>query len=174
VVRLRATYGGGDLVRSRRLPVHVRDRSYDATVSLPKDLIFKVVTTIHRAVYDLSKGRLGGTTLGMPVLKLTTVGRKTGARRTTMLTSPLVDGDEIVLVASFGGDDRHPAWYLNLVAEPDVEVEIDGTQRSMRARVTDGVERARLWETLTATHDNYAAYQRKTSREIPVVLLSPR
>ena len=69
--------------------------------------------------------------MGMPVLKLTTVGRKSGERRTTMLTSPLVEGDDVILVALFGGDDRHPAWYLNLVANPDAEIEIDGSKRLM-------------------------------------------
>ncbi|HWM19767.1 MAG TPA: nitroreductase family deazaflavin-dependent oxidoreductase [Ilumatobacteraceae bacterium] len=140
----------------------------------PKDLTFKLLTTIHRAVYDLSKGKLAGRTMGMPVLKLTTVGRKSGDRRTTMLTAPLVEGDDVILVASFGGDDRNPAWYFNLVAEPDVEIEIDGSRRQMRARVAEGDERTRLWEAVTAAHDNYADYQRKTDRQIPVVVLSPR
>jgi deazaflavin-dependent oxidoreductase (nitroreductase family) len=147
---------------------------YDAVVTAPKDLIFKVFTGIHRAVYDLSNGKVAGKTMGMPVLKLTTVGRKSGDRRTTMLTSPLVDGDDVILVASFGGDDRNPAWYLNLVAEPDVEIEIDGSKRLMRARVAEGDERTRLWDAITSEHDNYAGYQRKTDRQIPVVVLSPR
>ena len=148
--------------------------SYDAVVTSPKDLMFKVFTGIHRAVYDVSNGKVGGKTMGMPVLKLTTVGRKSGDRRTTMLTSPLIEGDDVILVASFGGDDRHPAWYLNLVAEPDVEIEIDGSKRLMRAHVADGDERTRLWVAVTTKHDNYASYQRKTDRQIPVVVLSPR
>jgi deazaflavin-dependent oxidoreductase (nitroreductase family) len=140
----------------------------------PKDLTFKVLTGIHRAVYDLSNGKLAGKAMGMPVLKLTTVGRKSGDRRTTMLTAPLVEGDDVILVASFGGDDRNPAWYLNLVAEPDVEIEIEGAKRLMRAHVAEGAERTRLWDAITAKHDNYADYQRKTDRHIPVVVLSPR
>jgi deazaflavin-dependent oxidoreductase (nitroreductase family) len=143
-------------------------------VTSRKDLIFKVFTEAHRAVYDLSKGKLGGKVAGMPVLKLTTVGRKSGDRRTTMLTSPLLEDDDVILIASFGGDDRNPAWYLNLVADPDVEIEIDGSKRLMRARVADGAERTRLWDAATAAHENYADYQRKTDREIPVVVLSPR
>ena len=143
-------------------------------VTEPKHLLFKVVTGFHRAVYDLTHGKVGGTTMGMPVLKLTTVGRKSGQRRTTMLTSPLVEGDDVILVASFGGDDRHPAWYLNLVANPDVEIDIEGSKRLMRARVAEDEERARLWDAVTAKHDNYADYQRRTDREIPVVVLSPR
>jgi deazaflavin-dependent oxidoreductase (nitroreductase family) len=140
----------------------------------PKDAVFKVVTGFHRAVFDLSKGKLAGKGGGMPVLKLTTIGRKSGQRRSTMLTSPLVEGDNVVLVASFGGDDRDPAWFGNLAANPDVEVVMDGSSRQMRARVTEGDERTRLWETLTAKHANYAGYQRKTSRQIPVVMLEPR
>jgi deazaflavin-dependent oxidoreductase (nitroreductase family) len=143
-------------------------------VTSPKDVTFKVLTGIHRAVYDLSKGKLAGRTMGMPVLKLTTVGRKSGEPRTTMLTAPLIDGDDVILVASFGGDERNPAWYLNLVAEPEVEIEIDGSKRMMRARVVEGDERTRLWDAVTAAHDNYAGYQRKTERQIPVVVLSPR
>jgi deazaflavin-dependent oxidoreductase (nitroreductase family) len=143
-------------------------------VTEPKHLLFKVVTGFHRAVYDLTHGKVGGTTMGMPVLKLTTVGRKSGQRRTTMLTSPLGEGDDVILVASFGGDDRHPAWYLNLVANPDVEIDIEGSKRLMRARVAEDEERARLWDAVTAKHDNYADYQRRTDREIPVVVLSPR
>jgi deazaflavin-dependent oxidoreductase (nitroreductase family) len=125
-------------------------------------------------VYDLSKGKVAGKALGMPVLKLTTVGRKSGDRRTTMLTSPLLENDDVILIASFGGDDRNPAWYLNLVAEPDVEIEIDGSKRPMRARVADGAERTRLWDAVSSVHENYAGYQLKTEREIPVVVLSPR
>jgi deazaflavin-dependent oxidoreductase (nitroreductase family) len=143
-------------------------------MAFPKDTVFKTITRFHRAVFDVSHGKLAGKASGMPVLKLTTVGRKSGQPRSTMLTSPLVEGDNVVLVASFGGDDRHPAWYANLVANPDVEVVMNGSTRLMRARATEGDERTRFWEALTAQHANYAGYQRKTSRQIPVVLLEPR
>ena len=140
---------------------------------VPKDAIFKVVTRFHRAVFDLTKGKITGKAGGMPVVKLTTVGRKSGQQRTTMLTSPLVEGDNVTLVASYGGDDRDPAWFSNLVANPDVEIVMSGSHRQMHARVTDGDERTRLWEALTAKHANYAGYQRKTQRQIPVVVLEP-
>ena len=143
-------------------------------MTFPKDAVFKVVTSFHRMVFDLSKGKLAGKTSGMPVLKLTTVGRKSGQRRSTMLTSPLVEGENVVLVASKGGDDRDPDWFGNLVAHPEVDVVMDGSNRKMRARVAEGVERTRLWEELTAKHGNYAGYQRKTSRQIPVVVLEPQ
>lgn len=141
---------------------------------VPKDAIFKFVTRFHRTVFDLTKGKITGKASGMPVVKLTTVGRKSGQQRTTMLTSPLVEGDNVTLVASFGGDDRDPAWFSNLAANPDVEIVMSGSHRQMRARVTEGDERTRLWEALTAKHANYAGYQRKTQRQIPVVVLEPR
>jgi deazaflavin-dependent oxidoreductase (nitroreductase family) len=138
-----------------------------------KDAVFRAVTGFHRLVFDLSKGRVTGKTSGMPVLKLTTIGRKSGKSRSTMLTTPLEEGDNVVLVASFGGDDRDPMWFSNLVANPDVEVMMRVSQKAMRARVAEGDERTRLWEALTAKHTNYAGYQRKTSRQIPVVVLEP-
>jgi len=138
-----------------------------------KDAVTKFVTRFHQLTFDLSKGKVAGTVGGMPVVKLTTVGSKSGQRRSTMLTSPLIEGDNVVLVASYGGDDRNPAWYRNLAANPDVEIVMNGARKSMRARVAEGDERTRLWETLTAGHANYAGYQRKTSRQIPVVVLEP-
>lgn len=138
-----------------------------------KDLLFRGWTGLHRAIYRVSGGRLIRRGFGMPVVVLTTTGRKSGKRRETMLTTPLELGDSVVLVASFGGDDRHPAWFLNLREHPEVELERDGTKREMIARVTDGEERDDLWQRLTAAHGNYAGYQRKTDREIPVVVLDP-
>jgi deazaflavin-dependent oxidoreductase (nitroreductase family) len=140
---------------------------------VPKDAVFKAVTSFHRLVFDLSKGKVTGKGMGMPVLKLTTTGRKSGQKRSTMLTAPLVEGDNVILVASFGGDDRDPMWYSNLVADPSVEIVMNGSSKTMQARVAEGDERTRLWETLTVDHANYAGYQRKTSRQIPVVVLEP-
>ncbi len=106
------------------------------------------------------------------MLELTTVGRRSGERRATMLSSPLQRGETIVVVASRGGSDAHPDWYLNLVAEPRVEVDYRGRGvRAMLARVASAEERAELWPLVTRDHRNYAAYQRRTEREIPLVLL---
>ena len=138
-----------------------------------KDLIIKAVTGVHEAIFRASKGRLLNRGSGMPVLMLTTTGRKSGRPRTTMLTSPLRDGDAIMLVASKGGDDRNPAWFLNLRDDPRVQVMMDGATRPMTARVADASEKAALWPRIVADHDNYAAYQRKTTRDIPVVVLEP-
>lgn len=91
-----------------------------------------------------------------------------------MLTSPYLEGDTIVVVASRGGDDRHPAWFLNLREHPDVTVSVGGkAARRMRARLASPEERARIWPALTAAHRNYAGYQKRTQREIPLVLLAP-
>lgn len=110
----------------------------------------------------------------MPVLELTTTGRKSGQRRSVMLTSPIQEGDSIVVVASRGGDDVHPAWFLNLQADPDVEVSLKGApKQAMKARAATADERARLWPQIAADFKNYAGYQEKTDREIPLVLLTP-
>src|SRR4051812_2807496 len=141
---------------------------------MPSDFVLKTMNTLHRGVLKLSGGRMGWTGGGMPVLELTTTGRKSGQPRAVMLTSPLQEGDTIVIVASRGGDDTHPAWFLNLRDNPKVEVAYKGAARkSMHARVADAEERARMWPLVTAGHKNYADYQTKTTREIPLVLLEP-
>jgi deazaflavin-dependent oxidoreductase (nitroreductase family) len=110
----------------------------------------------------------------MMVIELTTTGRKSGQPHTVMLTSPVQEGDAIVVVASRGGDDHHPSWFLNLSADPKVEVVVGGKdKRSMRARVASPEERAALWPRVTAAYRGYAGYQAKTGREIPLVMLEP-
>jgi deazaflavin-dependent oxidoreductase (nitroreductase family) len=138
-----------------------------------KDASFRAFTTLHRSVFDMSKGRVMGKAAGMPVVKLTTTGRKTGARRDTMLTTPLQEGTKIMLVASMGGAPKHPAWYLNLRSNPQVTVTIGGERRDMVARTAGPEERADLWPRIIGAHPNYGGYQEKTSREIPVVVLEP-
>ena len=141
---------------------------------MPSDLQLKTMNTLHRAVLKLSFGRFGWRAGGMPVLELTTTGRKSGQPRTVMLTSPAQDGETIVIVASRGGDDHHPAWFLNLRDHPNVDVAYAGkAKRPMRARVASPEERAALWPKVTAEYKGYAGYQTKTDREIPLVLLEP-
>ena len=141
---------------------------------MPSDLALKTMNAVHRAVLTVSRGKLGWNASNMPVLELTTTGRKSGEPRPVMLTSPVQEGDTLVVVASRGGDDTHPAWFLNLRDHPEVQVAQGGeAKRPYRATVADAEERARLWPLITADHDNYAGYQRKTDREIPVVLLRP-
>jgi deazaflavin-dependent oxidoreductase (nitroreductase family) len=141
---------------------------------MPSDFQLKTMNTVHRAVLTISFGHLGRRAGGMPVLELTTTGRKSGQPRAVMLTSPVQDGDAIVVVASRGGDDQHPAWFLNLRDHPDVEVAYAGEpKRPMRARVATPQERAALWPKVTEKYKGYANYQTKTDREIPLVLLEP-
>jgi deazaflavin-dependent oxidoreductase (nitroreductase family) len=138
-----------------------------------KDMVMRVVTGFHKAVFRASNGRLANRGNGMPVLQLTTTGRKSGKRRTTMLTSPVQDGERMVLVASNGGDDRHTNWFLNLRDDPKVEVTMDGRTRPMRARVASPEEKAELWPRVVAAHGGYAQYQTRTDRDIPLVILEP-
>ena len=142
---------------------------------MPSDLGFKAMNAIHRVLLKVSGGRAGWTAMNMPVLELTTTGRKSGQPRSVMLTSPLQEGSVLVVVASRGGDDNAPAWFLNLQENPDVEVRLQGNPaRPMHARVANPAERERLWPLVTADHKNYAGYQSRTTREIPLVLLEPQ
>ena len=137
------------------------------------DLGLNAVSTAHRVIVHLSKGWLLGSFAGMPTVELHTVGRKTGHPRSTMLTAPVIDGDRIVLVASKGGDDRDPDWFRNLEAHPDIEVTMAGTRRPMRARRASAEEKAALWPRVAAAYPGYAEYQRRTTRDIPVVICEP-
>lgn len=136
-----------------------------------KDVAAKVVTGLHEAIFRASKGRLANKGFGMPVVMLTTTGRKSGKQRTTMLTSPVQDGDRVVLVASWGGDDRHPTWYLNLRDQPAVELTAEGKTRPMRARIASKEEKAELWPRVVDAYKGYAQYQKRTDRDIPLVIL---
>ena len=141
---------------------------------MPADALLKAMNVVHRALMRISGGRLGHEMERMPVLELTTIGRRSGTPRSVLLTAPARDGDALVVVASKGGDERHPDWFLNLRAQPNVEIALrGGPRRPMVARVADGPERERLWGQITTSNPRYAAYQRKTSREIPVVVLDP-
>ena len=129
---------------------------------------------VHRILLGTSGDRLGWRLAGMPVLELTTIGRKSGEPRTTMLTAPYQEGSTLVVVASRGGDDSNPAWFLNLREQPKVMVKRGPESPvSMTAVVAGPDERARIWPIITRRHRNYAGYQRKTDREIPLVLLHP-
>ena len=138
------------------------------------DFAYRMLNRFHRALVAVSGGRIGWSIGSMPVVELHTVGRSSGARRRAMLTSPVHEDGRYVLVASKGGDPRHPSWYVNLVAHPDVELTVKGRTIPMRARTATPEERAELWPRITREYRGYAGYQRKTSREIPVVICEPR
>lgn len=140
---------------------------------MPSDRKLKNANAIHRAILKLSGGRLGWNIVKMPVLELTTIGRKSGVARSVMLTSPIRHDGAIVIVASRGGDPTHPAWFLNLQANPAVTVKMRNMPvKAMTARVATPEERDELWPQVIYAHSGYADYQTKTDREIPLVLLA--
>jgi deazaflavin-dependent oxidoreductase (nitroreductase family) len=139
---------------------------------MPSDRFLKAMNGVHKGLLKLSGGRLGWTAADMPVLELTTTGRRSGRPRPVMLTSPLMDGDRIVIVASKGGEDTHPAWFLNLREDPQVTVSMKGAPGvSMLASIASPEERDRLWPIVVDEQARYGGYQENTEREIPLVLL---
>ena len=127
---------------------------------------------VHRTIVRASGGRVLGRVVGMPVLLLTTTGRRTGKQRTVPLTY-LRDGGDLAVVGSFGGSDRAPAWWLNLEHDPRAIVQVDRVAVAVNARTADAEERARLWPTVIGTYQGYARYQTRTRRQIPIALLTP-
>jgi deazaflavin-dependent oxidoreductase (nitroreductase family) len=138
------------------------------------DLQMKGMNAVHKTVLKLSGGRVFNSFGTMPVVELHTAGRTSGKRRSTMLTAPIHDDGTYVLVASKGGDDRDPDWYRNLVANPDIELTVDGTTLEMTARVVSDEEKAEMWPRIIEAYKGYAGYQKKTDRNIPVVICEPR
>ncbi|SCE83843.1 deazaflavin-dependent oxidoreductase, nitroreductase family [Micromonospora haikouensis] len=124
----------------------------------------------HVRRYVATDGTDGGTFHGYDALLITTRGRRSGQLRRTALIYGR-DGDRVVLVASNGGAATHPAWYLNLVADPEVELQIGAERFRGRARTASAQERPRLWELMAKVFPTYARYQRDTDREIPVVVV---
>lgn len=122
--------------------------------------------------YRLTGGRVGGKMTGAPVLLLDHVGRKSGKHRTTPLIY-LAEGDDLAIVASRGGSDATPAWWLNLQASPATTVQVGRERRDVVARQATPEERARLWPGLTAIYPDYDVYETRTEREIPVIVLAP-
>ena len=123
-------------------------------------------------LFERSHGAEGNTLRGMPVIVLTTVGAKSGKLRKNALMRVEHDG-EYAVVASLGGSPSHPVWYYNVVANPQVELQDGATRRDYTARELTGAEKALWWERAVAAYPDYAAYQRRTEREIPVFLLTP-
>ncbi len=128
---------------------------------------------VHRVMDRLSGGRLGSKVLGIPSLWLTTVGRKTGTTRTNALFY-LADGGSLVVVASNAGLDKDPGWWRNLRASPNTTARVGRRVRPVRARLATADERQQLWPRLVRLSPEWADYQARTSREIPVVILEPR
>ena len=126
----------------------------------------------HRALYRITGGVIGRRLVANDMLLLTTRGRATGNEHTVPLLY-LRDGECLVVVASYGGRDRHPEWYLNLVTEPSVTAQIGRKRKSFRARTAGEDERERWWPRVVAAYSDYAVYQGRTERQIPLIMLEP-
>ena len=134
------------------------------------DTFVHAMSRVNIALYRRTGGKVFGRVGKAPILLLTTTGRRSGAARTTPLLY-LRDGERIAVVASYGGRPSHPAWYLNMSSKPEVEVQVKRDRFTATARTATPEERGRLWPLLVTMYPSYAAYERRTSREIPVVLL---
>lgn len=157
------------------LPVFSRSgrKLIDALPSQVQPRAWQALQASHLALFRASGRRLGTEIGGLRFLFLHHFGAKTGVER----VAPLVyvsDGDNLAIIASKGGDTRHPAWYHNLMATPETEVELPRERRQVRARVAEGEERERIWAKATEVWPDYEGYQRRTDRQIPVVVLDPR
>ena len=141
-----------------------------------RSLIVRLATrhlgALHRALYSASGGRIGSHIWGLEIVLLTTVGRKSGRRRTVPLCS-FREGESFVVIASYGGLDRSPAWWLNLQHEPRATVRLGRHMHDVVAREASSGERERLWSQVTTRAPGYLDYQRRTTRRIPIVLLEP-
>jgi deazaflavin-dependent oxidoreductase (nitroreductase family) len=135
-------------------------------------LALKLGSGAHAGVYRATGGKLLGRMGKSPILVLNTLGRKSGRKRATPLLYAL-DGEDYVVVASKGGAPTHPAWYLNLKADPYATVEVGDREVRVRAEEVDSDEKARLWRKMVDMYPAYDDYQRKTEREIPLLVLYP-
>lgn len=139
-----------------------------------QERFFAQVLRAHQWLYERTDGRIGASLAGRPMLLLRTVGRRTGQPRTAALLY-VRDGERYVVVASKGGAPQHPGWFHNLVAAPDCEIQVGRRRVAVRASVAEGDERDRLWgEADRVNKGQYGQYQSRTTRQIPVVVLTPR
>jgi len=149
-----------------------RETSTEKDLSGPARLAWKLGSGAHAGVYRATGGKLFGRMGKSPIMLLNTVGRKTGRKRTSPLLY-VMDGEDFVIIASKGGAPTHPAWYLNLKANPDATVEVGDRKVRVRAEEVDSEEKVRLWQKMVEMYPTYDDYQRKTKREIPLLILRP-
>ena len=136
--------------------------------------VYRRVMGGHTVAYRLTGGLIGHRFPGAPPsLLLDHVGAKSGTKRTSPLTY-LRDGDDFVIVASKGGHPSNPGWFYNLRANPDTTIQVGSKRRPVHARVAKPEERTRLWPKVVEIYGGYAGYQKRTDREIPLVILEPR
>ena len=152
--------------------MHSHEGTYGRPYGAQVARVQRWITTLHTHAYQLTGGRLGATLAGMPMLLLTTWGQRTGKLRTApLLYLPAPEG--FVLVASNGGARRSPTWWYNLRAHPEALVQVGPVRGRAIARATTPAERTRFWPMLLEIYPQYADYQERTDREIPLVVLEP-
>jgi len=134
--------------------------------------VIKFMSMSHAFWYQVTGGIIGNKVSGMPVLLLTTTGCKSGRQRTTPLTHQR-DGDAYVVIASNGGHDNHPGWYINLRSNPEAELTIGREKTRVRAEIANDTDRERLYAQAVDIFPGYGEYQQETKRKIPVVILRP-
>jgi len=137
-----------------------------------RDSYVKWLSVLHKSVYMTTRGRVGRRLVHNDMLLLTTTGRTTGATHTVPLLY-LVDDDDLVVIASYGGREEHPEWYRNLLVTPLVSAQILGKTSALDAMTMGPHERHIWWPRIVAAYADYEVYQSRTNREIPVVRLSP-
>lgn len=148
----------------------LESRSQRAWKWLTDNGVYRAIGKMHTPLYKATGGLIGHRTAGVTNLLLTTTGRKSGEARTVTLAY-IGDGQRWILIGSHGGSDKHPAWFLNLKANPEVSIQVGPKVHKVVARIAAGEERARLWEAACTMFSNYSRYQTLTDREIPVVVL---
>ncbi len=141
--------------------------------AVKKTKLMEMFWKLHPWIYEKTGGRLGGSAFGMPMLILITRGRKSGqVRKNTLMY--ISQGDAPVVIASNAGEPYHPAWYLNLKANPKVQMQRGSKVVDALAREAEGEERERLWKQVVEAESGYAEYESRTSRKIPLVVLEPQ
>jgi deazaflavin-dependent oxidoreductase (nitroreductase family) len=149
-----------------------RETSTEKGLPGPARLALKLGSGVHTGLYRATGGKLFGRMGKSPIMLLNTVGRKTGRKRTSPLLY-VMDGEDFVIIASKGGAPAHPAWYLNLKANPDATVEVGDREVRVRPEEVDSEEKVRLWQKMIEMYPTYDDFQTKTKREIPLLVLRP-
>ena len=155
------------------LPLMISDSLYSRFSRSIPDGALTAIGKLNVPLYRASRGRLFGKMGKAPVLLLTTTGRRSAQQRTAPVLY-LADGDRLVVIGSNAGNERAPAWSLNLKADPDCEVQVRGQRRPRRARIAEGEERKALWQGMNAQYGGFEDYEKRTSRDIAVFVLEPR
>ncbi len=140
--------------------------------AVKRNVLVELFWKVHPRLYRWTGGRIGGRIVNLPVLLLTTTGRRSGEAHTKALTY-LPSGDSYVVIASYLGEPHHPAWWLNLKSNSRAEIQVGSRQLAVVAREAEGEERERLWNEVVSRQKDYAEYQSRTQRRIPVVVLDP-